>query len=465
MIKLVFFLIIFSLIPLTFAQMDRDAICEELTDENPILVSTDKQQYGDPDDKIIISICMDPETYHKHIEMIIYDSHDSEVERMFDPGFIPGESLESEPYYFVQEMSLDSFEKDDQYYVTVYASGLVGTAFFIYGDAIEKPNEFLAESQRTDKSFFRTNQIKSLIEDPYWSKSKPQGISSDDKNLLLLDFQNIAIMNLDDEKIENVDYEIDFHAGTNIKKAMFAQNSLDKILFNFEDHLYKIDVITSSTDKIIEDIEDFDLALDDKIIFSAKGSNWTESDETFSLWISNQDGTNLVNILENHKDVKYFDVSPDDSKIVFSKSSFREPFVDKFVIIYDIETKQFSEIPGLNMYCGGNPKWSPNSELIIYQYGNCDRHFPEASLHITDLDGNSGFIAEVDYLETDFIPSNDGVFLYYNSALGGVYEMTLAQPIPEFETIVGIILVIALLPILLLGKVNKTRTFSLINKN
>ena len=73
MIKLVFFLIIFSLIPLTFAQMDRDTICEGLTDENPILVSTDKQQYGDTDNKIIISICMDPETYHKHIEMIIYN--------------------------------------------------------------------------------------------------------------------------------------------------------------------------------------------------------------------------------------------------------------------------------------------------------------------------------------------------------------------------------------------------------
>ena len=134
MIKLVFFLIIFSLIPLAFAQMDRDTICEELTDENPILVSTDKQQYGDPDDKIIISICMDPETYHKHIEMIIYDSNDSEVESMFDPGFIPGESLESEPYYFTQEISLDSFEKNDQYNITVHASGLVGTAFFIYGD-------------------------------------------------------------------------------------------------------------------------------------------------------------------------------------------------------------------------------------------------------------------------------------------------------------------------------------------
>jgi len=118
----------------SFAQMDRDTICEDLTDENPILVSTDKQQYGDPDDKIIISICIFPETYHKHIEMIIYDSNKSEVESMFDPGFIPGESLESEPYYFVQEMSLNSFEKNDQYYVTVHASGLVGTAFFTYGN-------------------------------------------------------------------------------------------------------------------------------------------------------------------------------------------------------------------------------------------------------------------------------------------------------------------------------------------
>ncbi len=452
MIKLVFFLIVFSLIPFAFAQLERDVVCEGLTDENPIIVYTDKKQYGDLDDKIIISICISPETYHKHMEMIIYDSNDSEVERMFDPGFIPGESLELEPYFFIQEISLDSFEKDDQYYVTVYASGLVGTAFFIYGDAIEELKEFLAESQRTDKSFFRTNQIESVIEDPSWSKSKPQDISKDGKNLLLLDFQNIAILNLDDGKIDLVDYGIEFHAGTNIKKAKFAQNSLNEIVFNFEDHLYKTDVTTGNAEKIIEDIEDFDLTSDYKVIFSTKGSNWTETDETFSLWISNQDGTEIVNLLENHKDVKYFDFSPDDSKIVYSKISYSEPFVNKFVMIYDLETKQFSEIPGLNMYCGGNPKWSPNSELIIYQYGNCDRHFPEASIHITDLDGNLGFIAEVDYLGTDFTPSNDGVFLYYNSVFDGVYKMTLAQPIPEFETIAMMVLALTIVPVLLLGK-------------
>ena len=80
------------------------------------------------------------------------------------------------------------------------------------------------------------------------------------------------------------------------------------------------------------------------------------------------------------------------------------------------------------------------------------------------MDGNSGFLTYVDYFDTEFIPSHDGVFLYYNIPSEGIYQMTFAQPIPEFETIAGMILVITLIPILLLIKFNKFRSLELIHK-
>jgi len=458
-LKLVFLIVFFSLIPVSFAQMDNFAICDELSNENPIIVTTDKQSYDNNDDKMIVSLCMMPDVYHKHIEMAIYDSHGTEVYQIYDPGIPREESFEEELYFFVQEVQLDSFEKDEHYIIQVHASGMFGAAFVWYGFTIEQPIEVGVESQRTDKSFFRTDEIESIIDEPYWSTSIPQDISSDGQTLLLSQSQNLAILNLENRQMKKIDYPKDIEDNSSIQKTMFSPKSFDEIFYTLENDLYKIyeisdnsDILVGHSTTLIENIEDFDITSDNKIIFSTMDNTLTESDKTFSLWISNQDGTNMDILLENHKDIKNFDLSPDDSKIVFTKSSFREPFVDTFVMIYDFETKQFSEIPGLNIYCGGNPKWSPNSELIIYQYANCDRHFPEASLHITDLDGNSGFIAEVDYLETEFIPSHDGVFLYYNIYPNGVYQMILAQPIPEFETIAVLVLALTLVPILLLRK-------------
>ena len=533
----------FASVPFAFAQMDNSAICDESSEENPIIVFTDKQFYDQNDDKMIVSICMMPEVYHKHIQMSIFDSFGIEIERIFDPGVpCPNECLAQEPYFFVQEVSLDSFQKGQQYTVEVHASGIIETAFFEFGEKILHdicqnvsdenpiavatntryyeigdsgtifgcvlknpafdeitvtvgyPNDFRVEekvipnedgyfsinfeikdkldlgfwqleansadsnaydgfvvTQTTPKSFFRTDNVESIINDQTWSNLTPADISSDDKILLLTGFQRIVMMNLEDKIFQEIQIPIELDKNSSITKAQFSTTT-DEIFFTIHNDLYKIKISNGHTVQIFEDVEFFDLTFEDRIIFSTSSSNELESEESFHLWSSNSDGTDIVNLMEYNKDIKIFDVSPDGSKLLYTKSVLREPIWDTFVMIYDIETKQISQVPELNIYCGPTPKWSPNSQLIVFQYASCDRHFPETSLHITDIDGNRGYLTELDVFNSEYVISNDGSSIYYNLDPTGVYKMILAQPIPEFETIAIMILTMTLVPMLLLRK-------------
>jgi len=149
-IKLVFSLVFFSLIPLAFAQMEDSAIPPELlenvncdvSEENPITVTTDKQNYSYYDDKIVVTICMMPDVYHKHMEMVIYDLHGTEAYQIYDPGFMWGVSLEQVPYLFIHDVPTN-FEKWQKYTIEVHASGLTEIAYFGYGADIFQ--EFFSE--------------------------------------------------------------------------------------------------------------------------------------------------------------------------------------------------------------------------------------------------------------------------------------------------------------------------------
>ena len=280
--------------------MDNSAICDELSNENPIIVATDKQSYDYNDDKMIVSLCMMPDVYHKHIEMAIYDARGTEVYQIYDPGIPRAESLEEELYFFVQEVQLDSFEKDEHYIIQVHASGMFGTAFVWYGFTNEQPSEVALGSQRTDQSFFRTDEIGSIIDEPYWSASIPQDISIDGQTMLLSQFQNLAILDLENKQIKKIDYRKDIEDNSSIRKAMFSSNSYDEIFYTSENDLHKIFDISDNSDILVghsktlrENIEDFDLTSDNKIIFSTLDKTLRESDKTYSLWISNQDVTNI----------------------------------------------------------------------------------------------------------------------------------------------------------------------------
>ena len=112
---------------------DLDSLCSQVSEKNPIIVTTDRQNYNYYDDKMVVSICMMPDVYHKHMEMAIYDLHGTEVYQIYDPGLIWGESLEQEPYFFVQEVPMNSFEKWQKHTIEVHASGLTEIAYFGYG--------------------------------------------------------------------------------------------------------------------------------------------------------------------------------------------------------------------------------------------------------------------------------------------------------------------------------------------
>jgi hypothetical protein len=129
MLKLVFFVIIISLIPFAFAQNDNT--CNGLTDENPVIITTDKPKYTYEDSEVIVSICMSADVYHKHIRMTVFDLHGNEMFDMYDPGF-PNLSLDEDTRHFVQKVPLDSFEKWQKYSIGIHASGEAYHTYFGY---------------------------------------------------------------------------------------------------------------------------------------------------------------------------------------------------------------------------------------------------------------------------------------------------------------------------------------------
>lgn len=415
-------------------------ICQNVSDENPIVVATNNQYYETGDSGIVYG-CVSDVAHFKGVNIHI---------GTIDEVIVGGAVVPDENGFFSKEFVLDA-SCDDLPCGAFWSVDVdANQEFFAYSN-------FIVNGPGLE-SMFRTDMVESLIQDKKWVDSKPRDISSDDKTLLLLKFQEIAIMNLDDREIKEIHIPLNFESNSHIYNPQFSKDSIDDIFFIFNGDLYKLDTRNDDLQKLIENIKDYDLTNNGKIIFSNGGS--TLDDELFSVWQSDLDGTNKINLLENKKDVGIFDVSFDESKLLFTKTTYDQPFVHNFLMIYDLNENKFASIPELDVYCGDLPKWSPNSNVIIYQYGSCDRHYPEARIYTYDLDGNSHFLTESDHLTTEFLISNDGVFLYYNLAPEGVYQMTLAQPVPEFEEIVGFVLIIAILSVLILHRLNYFRLFS-----
>lgn len=415
---------------ISFAYADSQVeICKNVSDENPLVVATNTRYYEMGDSGTVFG-CVSQNAGIKEITLTI---------TLYDDLALEEKVISDEHGFFSTDFVIDDKFEIAFWLVEASAEGEIGQEGFVV-------------TQRMYKSFFRTDDVESIINDQSWSDLSPVDISGDDKILLLSGFQRIITMNLEDKTFQEIDIPIELDQYEVINNLQFSKTSTDEIFFTFQNDIYKLSTATDTAEKIIKDVIFFDLTSENKIIYSTRGSNWFETEGIFSLWSANSDGTDVVNIIENEKDINIFDLSPDDSKILFTKAINREHLWDTFVYIYDLETKQISKIPKLNIYCGPTPKWSPNSQLILYQDANCDRHFPESSLNISDLDGNHGFLTEVEYLGTEYMISNDGTSVYYNLAPTGVYKMTLAQPIPEFETFAVMILALTLVPILLWRK-------------
>ena len=96
------------------------------------------------------------------------------------------------------------------------------------------------------------------------------------------------------------------------------------------------------------------------------------------------------------------------------------------------------------------PKWFPDGDMIIYSVNSCGRGAPGGTLHLISVDGtyHEVLLPYTNNNPDDFVVSPDGNYIIYG--VGNDFEiMTLAQPIPEFEIIAGLVLAVSMIPIIL----------------
>ena len=309
---------------------------------------------------------------------------------------------------------------------------------------------------------FKSDQIELLELEEEWSDPIPVDISNDGTKMLLFSgYQRLAIMNTEDNSIEELSIPIDFDEYSSIQHAMFDKENNNMVFLILDKDLYKIDFENNESILIIEDVGYFDVNPENKLIFSKPDPNWDSTDLKFSIWMANPDGTNSEKILDKDIDQRAFDLSPDGTKLVFLRYVEKPPLLDQFITIYDFEKKEYFEIPGINVNCGMVPVWSPNSQYIIYVDTACKK-LPSAGIHITDFDGNSEQVTTLGvdaYQFRGYIASQDGAYLYYSVFPDGMYKITLAQAVPEFETVVGFVLVGSFIPIILIQKYYRKISF------
>jgi len=165
-----------------------------------------------------------------------------------------------------------------------------------------------------------------------------------------------------------------------------------------------------------------------------------------------------------------FQFSPDGKKILFAKTLEVEEGLKYRVPAY-VEAQDYGPhiIPNAELNCSNNLKWSPNGEMVVYQDKMCGRCVHSGFLGLVSLDGyNKRLIPKEDsasYPRTFVISPDGSTIVYVVNAITSnepiqpstiesavVYKLTLAKPIPEFETITMMILVLSVLPIVLLRK-------------
>jgi len=150
-----------------------------------------------------------------------------------------------------------------------------------------------------------------------------------------------------------------------------------------------------------------------------------------------------------------FDISPDGKKILF-KRTLNSSFPPERILAYVPAQGDIVEIPTSDANCGSTPKWSPNGEMIIYSESSCGRGAPGSTIHLTSIDGKYREIL-LPYANDNsgnFIVSPDGALMIFGTG-DGMEIMTLAKPIPEFETIAMMILIVSIIPIMLVSKIRK----------
>ncbi len=155
----------------------------------------------------------------------------------------------------------------------------------------------------------------------------------------------------------------------------------------------------------------------------------THQSEGVTIWLADPDGTKRE-LYTGPENIAGLDVSPDGTKIAFAHPLYPlSPSVQ--LAVFDMERKEVKPITKLGSI--GSPRWSPNSELIVYhEYGTSKPG--GAWLWISNSDGslNEYIYGGYPYSHYSSVISPDGSFLLTDINNNQLARIELAQPIPEF---------------------------------
>ena len=281
-------------------------------------------------------------------------------------------------------------------------------------------------------------------------------------------FPQLATMSPDGSNVTILDIPMLLDTDERIGLAKFSPDGKfihfvadDGNLFRYEFGTSQVLKLTHFTDLAYFDY--YHYSEDDPDLYSIVVSVYDETNSKYSpdggfdlLDIGNGEDQNSVenaHALIYNSELHSFDISPDGKKILFQKTIESDYGWADRILAYHPAQGDVVEIPNSQVNCGAPPKWAPSGDIIVYNVHSCGRGAPGGTLHLISDDGSyHELILPYDNYNPDsFIISPDGTYLLYVKD-SNFERMTLAKPIPEFETIAMMMLFLSALPIVLLRK-------------
>ncbi|WP_420545811.1 hypothetical protein [Nitrosopumilus sp.] len=342
-----------------------------------------------------------------------------------------------------------------------------------------------------DETLYETtsNQISFQVKEPIfrgtiekisvpkaWHNVYTQDWSADGKSILMTYYQTvdadsilprIAVMSTDNFDIVTLDIPMLLETDEQIGLAKFSPDGKFIHFVADDGNLFRYDLGTSETLKLTHFSEwihfDYYHYYEKEpemysIVISLDRESYYDdpSEQGFILLdIGNGEENSVENTHEliSGDELHRFDISPDGKKILFHKTIESSYGWADRVLAYYTPEGNVVEIPNNQLNCGSPSKWAPNGEMIIFNVSSCGRGALGSTLHLISIDGAyHELVLPYDNNNPDsFVISPDGTSLFYLKH-PDFEMMTLAKPIPEFETITMMIMMLSVLPIILLRK-------------
>jgi len=328
---------------------------------------------------------------------------------------------------------------------------------------------YYAESNIADiiieEPVFSGMQIERILDDSHgvldWSPDGKYMLAKNPTEYYMKDNLQLELVDAQDHSITKLLIPISNQNDRYIDNAKFSSDGKG-IFFVTLDHLNRYDLANKTVRDIeIKNIEGFSADSLGNVFYSTRKPQST-GERYFEVWKT--DLTNTVKVA-SEPDFSAFDVNDDGTKLLYRKFlKGGYGWQESVLAVYDINNKQEITIPKItDANCGFTPQFAPNNDLIIYHISSCGRGWPGGMIKITDMDGNDNVLIQPSNNNpASFIVSPDGKYLVYSQSYydentkSGLYQMTLARPVPEFSSISSLVLVISLISVVVFGtKVRK----------